>query len=102
MKSILSIHKEILRKEYAKSPLGLLEKRLTQIHTLLMMNKHPIPEEIIEQINDIRDENEKQQLEYIERTEKENREAVDSMLQKSMEKEVELLENYIKPLHLEK
>lgn len=89
-KSLLTIHREILKKEYDKSPLGIVEKKLKEFY-----GKNKIlPKHILKEISAIREENEKAQMKYIEDSQREDREAVDRMLLESMEKELSIINNY--------
>lgn len=94
MPNILKIHKEIAKKEYAESALGKVERELTRIYDNLKITKSALPEEIAKQVYDIRDENEKWNLDYIERTNKEHREAIDAKLLEAMSKELEILNKH--------
>lgn len=92
--SILTIHKEIAKKEYAASPLGKTERALTKIYDDLKLKNGSLPESVAKQIYDIRDTNEKWNLAYIERTNKEHREAIDAKLLEAMSKELEILNKH--------
>lgn len=92
--SILSIHKEIEKRKYAESDLGKAEKELGKIYDSLKIKNSKLPEDIAKKIYDIRDENEKWQTEYIERTNREHKEAVDGKLLESMTKELEILKSH--------
>lgn len=91
---MMTIHKEIEKKEYEKSPLGLLEKRLRTAYDKLTLNKKQLPEDLAKQIYDIREKNEKDQMEYIDFRLVEDRKAVDAMLTDAFNKELEILEKY--------
>lgn len=93
-KSILTVHKEIQKKEYAKSPLGQLEKKLGNFYVEMERSKEKLPEDISKQIYDIRDNNEKSVMAYIEESNKRDREAVDNLLFEAMSKEWKLIEDY--------
>jgi len=93
-KSILTIHKEILKKEYAHSPLGKLEKQLGDFYTEMQRKKEKLPEEIAEQIYNIRDENEKAMMKYVEDSQKRDKEEVDKLLFGAMSKEMEIINKY--------
>jgi hypothetical protein len=93
-KSGLTIHKEMQKKLYQESELGKVEREITKIYDNLTLKKQQLPEEISKKIFDIRDENEKWQLEYIERTNREHREAVDAKLLESMSKELDILKQH--------
>ena len=90
-KSILTIQKEILKKEYAKSPLGILEKNIGEFYVEMNRKKKKLPEDVAKQIYDIRDGNEKAVMKYIEDSQKRDREAVDSLLLEAMSKEWDLI-----------
>lgn len=96
MTSVLTIHKEIQKKEYAQSPLGKLERELTKFYDDLKLHKKVLPEEFSKEIYDIRDANEKAQIEYIDMTLKRDKEAVNKMLFDSMTKELEVINKYKK------
>jgi hypothetical protein len=91
-KSVLTIHKEIERKEYAASPLGKLEKVIGEIYREMQLKKEALPEDLAKQVYDIREENEKWQMQYIDDRLKADREAVDSKLLESMTRELAILE----------
>ena len=93
-KSALTIHKEILKKEYEKTPLGQLEKKIRKFYNEVKLNRWILPDDLLKKISDIRNENEKAQLEYIERTNREHREYIDTTLFEAMSKEWTLLEKY--------
>lgn len=92
--SALGIHKEILRQEYAKTEVGKAEAKLKEFYGNLKKKGEALPEEIAEQVYNIREANEQAQLEYIKQSEKENREKVDQILLDSFNKEIAILENY--------
>lgn len=92
-KSLLTIEKEYLKKEYEKSPLGIIEKKLRAFYDNLYVTGNKLDEETSKKVSDIRDENEKRVQEYIDTRLKLDREAVDSFLLESMTKELELIEN---------
>lgn len=98
-KSILTIHKEILKKEYAKSPLGILERKIREFYEEIVRSGTQLPEDISKKINEIRTKNEKDQEEYVEYSLKRDRENVDNLLFESMTKEWELLNNYKNTMH---
>jgi len=91
-KSNLTIYKEVLKKEYAKSPLGLAEKKLREFYDESYLKSNPIPEEILEKIDKIRGDNEKKYLEYIETRQKTDKEWLDDRLLEAMTEEISLLE----------
>lgn len=93
-KSLLTIHKEIEKKEYAKSPLGLIEKELGNFYAELKKFGTTLPEDVAKQIYDIRDENEKAQIKYIEDSQRRDREYVDNLLLEAMTKEMTILNKY--------
>lgn len=93
-KSILTIHKEMEKKEYAKSPLGKVEKELGQIYDAMRLKNEALPEDIAKQIYDVRDDNEKWQMKYIEDRLKADREAVDAKLLESMSSELDILQKH--------
>mgnify|MGYP001610017802 CR=1 FL=1 len=94
MKSLLSIQKEMLKKEYDKTELGQLQKKIGKFYNQVKENQWILPDNLLKQVNDIRNENEKAQMEYIERTNREHREYLDQTLLESMSKEWSLLEKY--------
>ena len=96
-KGMLSLHKEILKKEYEQSPLGKIEKELRKYYEGVELKKYDkLPEDLAEQVFDIREENEKAQLDYIEQANKRHKEAVDEMLLTAMTKELEIIRNFLK------
>lgn len=95
MKPILTIHKEIAKAEYAKSPLGQVEKKIAKCMEQTRLKGFVMPELEAKKIYEIRDANEKAQMEYIERTNKEHREAVDIMLLEAMTKELAIWEAFL-------
>lgn len=90
----LSIHKEIEKKAYAESPLGKAEREITKVYDSLTLSGKKLPEDVSKQIYDLRDENEKWQLAYIERTNREHKEAINNKLLESMTKELEILKQH--------
>lgn len=94
-KSHLTIQKELIKEAYSKSPLGVMERRLNEIHDTLYLGGKEAPEDVLKEIDKIRTENEKKQIEYIEFRLKTDREVIDDMLLESMTKEVALLEPLI-------
>jgi hypothetical protein len=54
------------------------------------------PKELIDKINKLRTDNEQWQLDYIDRTNKEHKEAVDNKLIETMSEELVLLKEFIK------
>lgn len=90
MKSILNIHKEIIKKEYEKSPLGQMEKKLRRFYE----SGEVLSEEAAKLIFDIRREHEKKQEEYIELTNKQHREETDKMLFDAWTKELAIIEKH--------
>lgn len=90
----LSIHKEIEKKNYAESPLGKIEREITKIYDAMKLSSTALPEDVAKKIYDIRDENEKWQLDYIERTNREHKEAVNNKLLESMTKELGILKEH--------
>ena len=95
-KSLLTIEKEIIRKEYQKSPLGIAEKKLRTFYDGLIIKKEVLAEDIAKRVYDIRVENEKRTEEYIETRLKLDREAVDNFLLESMTKELDILYGQIR------
>lgn len=93
-KTVLSIHKEIEKKRYAESPVGKMERELTKIYDSLKLKNQKLPEDIAEQVYNIRDENEKWHLDYIARMNRERSEAIEAKLLESFTKEVELLKKH--------
>lgn len=93
-KSVLTIHRELAKKEHAKSPLGKLEKELSRFYDEMILKKKQLPEEFAEQIYDIRDNQEQWMLDYIERTNLEQKKAIDDKLFESMTKELEVINKY--------
>lgn len=95
-KSLLTIHKEILKKEHAKSPLGILEKNIGDFYSKMQRDRKQLPEDIAEKIYNIRDANEKNVMAYIEASQKRDKENVDEILLHSMTKEWEIINAYLK------
>lgn len=93
-KTLLTIEKEIIKKEYEKSPLGIIEKELRKVYDGYTLTGTALPEDVAKQVYDIREENEKKTGEYIETRLKHDREAVDNLLLEAMTKELELLNNF--------
>lgn len=91
-KSVLTIHKEYIKAEYAKSPLGKLEKKLRAFYDKINLKQITLTQAEIDAINKIRTENEEWNTAYIERTEKEQREAVDAKLLEAFTAELKILE----------
>ena len=98
MKSLLTIEKEYLKKEYQKSPLGLVEKELNKVYDQLYLTNNKPTKEIIDSINKIREDNEKRVQEYVENRLKLDREAVDNFLLESMTEELGILTSYHKEI----
>lgn len=92
--SVLTIHREMQKKLYQESPLGKVEKEIGRIYDDLKLKSKELPEDIAKEIYAIREENEKWQLEYIERTNKEHREAIDAKLLESMTRELAILKKH--------
>lgn len=95
-KSALTIQKEIIKKEYEKSPLGLMEKELRAFYDSLVTKGEKLPEEFAKQVFDIREANEKRTMDYVDERLKIDREAVDGFLLESMTKEKEVLNSFNK------
>lgn len=93
---MLTIQKERLKKEYAKSPLGLIEKQLRDFYDSLVVKGQKLPEDYAKQVYDIREDNEKRVGEYVETRLKHDREAVDDFLLDAMTRELEVLNNFNK------
>lgn len=91
-KSGLTIQKEIEKKAYAKTPLGQAEKKMRAFYMDVELGKLKLTDQDKEKINKIREDNEKWQMEYIERTNNEHRLAVDAKLLESFNEEIALLE----------
>lgn len=93
-KTALTIQKEIIKKEYEKSPLGIIEKKLRAFYDGLVGKGEKLPEDVAKQIYEIREMNEKRTENYIEERLKHDREAVDNFLLDAMTKEEEILNKY--------
>lgn len=94
-KNMLSIHKEMEKKEYAESPLGKIEKQLRNFYEGVEIKKwEKLPEHLAEQVFEIREENEKKQLEYIDQANKKHKQFVDEMLLEAMTKELEIIKKH--------
>ena len=94
LKSGLTIHKEIQKKEYEKSPLGKVERALTKIYDKMRLENKALPENIAKKVYDTRDENEKWQMKYVDDRTRADREAVDEKLLESMSKELDILQKH--------
>jgi hypothetical protein len=97
-KSSLTIHKEILKKEYAESPIGKMEREITKFYDELVLKGEKLPEDIAKQVYDLRDLHEKKQMDYIDESQKRDRDAVDAMLMEAFTKELEILNNFNKKI----
>lgn len=95
-KSALTIQKEIIKKEYEKSPLGIIEKELRAFYDGMVTKGEKLPEEFAKQVFEIREENEKRTEAYIDERLKLDREAVDGFLLEAMTREKEVLTNFNK------
>ena len=95
-RSLISIHKEIEKKAYRETPLGKVEAEIGKIYSDLKAKGARLPESVCKEIFDIRTGNEKDQLAYIERTNREHKEAVDEMLLKAMSKELKVIKKHLK------
>lgn len=95
-RSVISIHKEIEKEQHKKSPLGQVEAELGSIYNDLKAKNHVLPEVIAKQVYEIRDESEKAILAYIERTNREHKEANDAMLLSAMKRELKVLKKHLK------
>lgn len=93
-KSILTIHKEIEKQAHAKSPLGQLEKKLRTFYDSMVMKREKLPEHLAKEIYNIREENEKRTMEYIDERLKKDRDAVDEFLMDAMTRELEIINKY--------
>lgn len=93
----MSIHKEMEKKEYAESPLGKIEKELRDFYEGVEIKKYePLPEHLAEQVFDIREANEKKQLDYIDEANQKHKQAVNEMLLEAMTKELKIIKQHIK------
>ncbi len=90
----MTIHKELEREKWEATPLGQKEVRLKKFYKSMQNDKKVLPEDYAKRIYDIRDAHEKEQLAYIEKTEKEQALAVDAMLAVSFDKEIAVIEEY--------
>jgi hypothetical protein len=93
-KSMMTIHKEIEKKEYAKSPLGLLEKKISAFYDKMVMAQKKLPENLAKEVYDIRDKQEKKYMEYLELRMVEDKKHIDSLLEEAFIKELAILEKY--------
>ena len=93
-KSILTVHKEILKKDHAKSPLGILEKNIASFYQEMEKAGKKFPEDIAEKVYDVRDGNEKAVQKYIEDSQRRDREYVDNLLLEAMTKEWNIILSY--------
>lgn len=93
MSNALTIHKEIEKKKHEESPLGKLEKEISKIYDQLYLTKKKLTPELAKRVSEIRTDNEKWQLNYIDDRLKIDRDAVDAKLLESMSKELELLQS---------
>lgn len=92
-KSILTLEKEVLKKEYAKSPLGIAEKKLRSLYDGYQLSGYRPVEETMKQVDEIRTENERRVQEYVDLRQKTDKEAIDDMLLEAFTKEITLLES---------
>jgi hypothetical protein len=102
-KSMMAIHRQIEKDKYRASPLGKLERRLSQIYTELQDKKIMPTLAVAEKIKKIRNDNEKTQMDYIEgykvkmqKLNDEHRQFVDDSLMKAFKEEIALLEEFLK------
>ncbi len=98
MKAATTIHKEILKKDYAASPIGQLESKIGKIYEYFAKNKIRPPKDIVDRINAIRTKNEEDQMAYIEQSQRENREKVDELLSTAFTEELGVLETYVQSI----
>jgi hypothetical protein len=91
-KSILTIHKEVEKKEYEKTPLGQAEKKLRAFYDEAYLKDNPIPEDILKQIDTIREEQAKKYDDYIQERMRIDKEWIDTELLNAMTREISLLE----------
>jgi hypothetical protein len=91
---MLTIHREIEKKEYEKSVLGQLEKRIRNFYDEMILKKKQMPEDLAKEIYDIRDSQEKRYMEYIDMRNVEDRKAIDSMLEDAFNKELAVIDKY--------
>jgi hypothetical protein len=94
MSSVLTIHKEIEKKEYEKSPLGQLEKKLRKFYDSLVIKKKKLPENLAKEVYDLRTAHEKKYMDYLDERVKKDKEAIDVMLSEAFTKELEILKKY--------
>ena len=90
----MTIHKEIEKKEYAKSPLGIVERDLTKVYDELKIQGRKLPENLCREIYKIREDNEKWQMKFIEDSMIEQRKKVDEKLLESMTAELTLIKSH--------
>lgn len=97
--SYLTIQKELAKKEYEKTPVGIAEKKMRKLYDTIYLKKIEVPEDVLKQRDEVREKHEKKYGEYVEKAtkrDKENwkndRDAVDKMLLESFTKEISLLE----------
>lgn len=83
------------KREYAKTPLGITERKLTKIYDEMRLSNKSLPEDVSKKIYDIRNANEQAQKDYIDMTLKRDKKAVDDMLLESMTNELGILNNYL-------
>lgn len=93
-KTALTIQKEIIKKEYEKSPLGLIEKKLRAFYDGLVVKNEKLPEDVAKEVYELRDMNEKRVENYIEERLKIDRETVDNFLLDVMTKEEQILNKH--------
>jgi type II secretory pathway component PulJ len=105
-KSILTLHKEIEKAEYAKSPLGIVEKKLGKIYQDFRLKNDALPESVAKQVYDIREENEKwitqftaDNAEMIKKLQVEWRDEIDERLLKALSKELKIVEAFLQTKH---
>ncbi len=95
-KSMVSIHRELEKEAYKKTPLGIVEGRIAVAYKELQEKGIAPTHAVALKINKIRKDNEDAQLAYIDKTNREHKIAVDKMLLKSMSAELKVLESFLK------
>lgn len=95
-KSTLTLNKEIAKEKYYATPLGQREKKIGKFYLLLETNKKKLPEKLAKKVFEIRAALEKDILAYVERTKKEHAEEESRLLTESFDKEIEVIDEFLK------
>lgn len=93
-KGVLTIHRELEKENYRKSPLGQLEKKLNSFYKRMKEEGKSLPENLAKEIYDIREAQEKAYENYVNERIVKDREAVDNLLMEAFNKELEIINKY--------